>query len=208
MQTFLEATGGGCYAVRMMKIRYLVTAGALLAIIAALPVPAAGQNDAHGVTKFNGVWDAYGGISCREGDASPEVLTIREGTIEGTIQTTDNSNRMFGKIDRFGQMTAYVNGQYTLMEFHAVIDGEEGYGPATAIGDDVDCDGAWTLKRRSDPNIPHVHQPRPGAAPVKITADFRRDAWRWNTRRRFEDKFKALTRIAEDKRIKAIVESR
>jgi len=98
MRTFLEATGGGCYAVRMMEIRYLVTAGALLAITAALPVPAAGQNDAHGVTKFNGVWDAYCGISCRECDASPEVLTFWEDT----IQTTDNSKRMFGKIDRFG----------------------------------------------------------------------------------------------------------
>jgi hypothetical protein len=84
----------------------LVSVGALLAITAALPVPAAGQNDAHGVTKFNGVWDAYCGISCRECDASAEVLTFWEGTIEDTIQTTDNSKRMFGKIDCFGQMTA------------------------------------------------------------------------------------------------------
>jgi hypothetical protein len=160
----------------MMEIRYLVLVGALLAITEALPVPAAGQNDVPGVTQFNGVWVASVGISCREGDALPEILTIREGTIEGTIQTTDNSNRLFGKIDRFGQMTANVNGQYTLMEFHEVIDGEEGYGPAAAIGDDVDCEGARTLKRRSDPSIPHVQQPRPGAAPVKITADSRGDS--------------------------------
>jgi hypothetical protein len=40
----------------MMEIRYLVLVGALLAIIEALPVPAAGQNDVPGVTKFNGVW--------------------------------------------------------------------------------------------------------------------------------------------------------
>ena len=80
----------------------MVLVGALLAITEALPVPAAGQNDVPGVTQFNGVWVASVGISCREGDALPEILTIREGTIEGTIQTTDKSNRLFGKIDRFG----------------------------------------------------------------------------------------------------------
>ncbi|MGB0632422.1 MAG: hypothetical protein ACPGRZ_17165 [Alphaproteobacteria bacterium] len=189
-----------------------MTAGALLAIAAALPVPAAAQTAASGDTsalaRYNGVWDAYGGISCREGDAAPEVLTIRDGRIEGTVQTTDNATRMCGKINRFGQLTVFVNGHYTLMEFNAVIHGEEGYGTAIADGDDVDCDGQWALKRRADPNVAQVHRSPRGGAPVKIAAGFESQAWRWSTQNSFEEKYRAFTRIAEDKRIRAVVESR
>lgn len=192
----------------MMRIRHYLTAGALLAIAAAQPVPAVAQNGTSAVTQYNGVWDAYGGISCREGDASPQFLTIRDGKVEGEVQTTDNANRMFGKINDFGQMTVYVNGTYTLMVFKAVLNNEEGYGTATAHGDDVDCAGQWALKRRADPNVAHVHRSARGGPAVRLASGFRSKAWNWSTQVDFEKKFHAFTRIAEDKRVKAIVESR
>ena len=146
---------------------------------AAQPAPAVAQKNLADLSRFNSVWDAYGGISYREGDAAPEVLTIRDGKVAGKVQTTDNANRIFGKIDRFGQLTAYVNGQYTLMRFDAVINGEERYGVATAQGDDVDCEGRWAVKRRADPGVAHVHRPGRGSAPISLVVEFRRDAWNW-----------------------------
>ena len=150
----------------------------------AQPAPAVAQKNLADLSPFNGVWDAYGWISCREGDAAPEALTIRDGKVAGKVQTTDNANRIFGKIDRFGQQAAYVNGQYTLMRFDAVINDEKRYGVA------------------------HVHRPGRGTAPVSLAAEFRRDDWNWGMQERFEQKFRALTRLAEDKRIKSIVERR
>lgn len=174
-----------------------------------LATPAAFTTKAHSgeppsINRFDGVWDSYGGISCRRGNAEPEVLTIRNGEVSGTIETTDNSDRMFGKIDAFGRMTVYVNGQYTLMTFKAAVIGNEGYGPAEAIGDDVDCDGPWALKRRADPSIKGVHR-TPDGATARIGLDFSSRAMSWNGQREFEKIYEVFNRRTENDRLKSIM---
>ena len=178
---------------------------------ASLATPAAFITTAHAeelpaINRFDGVWDSYGGIGvlCRRGNAEPEVLTIRNGKVEGTIQTTDNANHMFGKIDAFGRMTVYVNGQYTLMTFKAAVIGNEGYGPAKMIGDDVDCYGAWALKRRADPSIKGVHR-TPDGATARIGLGFASRAVTWNGQRELKKLYEILARRVEIDRLKFIM---
>ena len=174
----------------------------------ALATPAAFATKAHSgeppeINRFNGVWDSYGGISCRRGNAEPEVLTIRNGELCATIQTTDNGRRMLGKIDAFGRMTVYVNGHYTLMIFKVAVIGDEGYGPAEAIGDDVSCDCAWALKRRADPSITGVHR-IPDGATARIGLDFSTRAVSWNGQREVEKIYEVFNRRAENDRLKSM----
>lgn len=133
------------------------------------------------LNNFDGVWDTYGGISCRRGNAEPDELRIQNGKVQGTIQTTDNANRIVGKIDAYGHLNAYVSGAYTLMTFKAVLIGHEGYGIAEAVGDDVDCDGEWSLRRRADPNIPDVHKTANGGT-APIPPGYKSRAMRWTAK--------------------------
>ncbi|MBT5497228.1 MAG: hypothetical protein HOK54_15910 [Alphaproteobacteria bacterium] len=183
----------------MRAILILATLATFLALTAK-----AGAGEPPAVTRFDGVWDSYGGISCRRGTANPEALTIRNGTVTGTIDTTDNGNRMVGKIDAFGRMIVYVNGTYTIMTFKATLIGHEGYGPAEAIGDDVDCTGAWALRRRADPSIKDLHRTGDGAT-ARISPDFVSRALSWNGQREFEKLYEVFTRRAENDRLKSLM---
>jgi hypothetical protein len=173
-----------------------------------LATPAAFTTKAHSgeppsINRFDGVWDSYGGISCRRGNAEPEVLTIRNGELCATIQTTDNGRRMLGKIDAFGRMTVYVNGHYTLMIFKVAVIGDAGYGPAEAIVDDVSCDCAWALKRRADPSITGVHR-IPDGATARIGLDFSTRAVSWNGQREVEKIYEGFNHRAENDRLKSM----
>ena len=156
------------------------------------------------ISRFDGVWDSYGSISCREGIARPNALKIRNGNVRGTIDTTDLANRMLGKIDRFGRMTVYVTGNYTLMTFKAAVIGNEGYGPAEVEGDDVDCNGAWAVKRRSDPSIKGVHF-TPDGARARIDLDFVSRANSWHGQREFMRLYESFAGRIEINRLKYIM---
>jgi hypothetical protein len=182
-----------------MTVKTILILATLLVLTAKV-----GAGEPPTVSRFDGVWDSYGGISCRRGVAIPEALTISNGKVSGTIDTTDTSNRMFGRIDGFGRMTVYVNGALSLMTFKATVIGNEGYGPAEAIGDDVDCDGAWTLKRRADPTIRGVHRTRNDGI-AQIGPGFAERAMSWNEQREFEKMYEVFTRRAENSRLKALM---
>jgi hypothetical protein len=132
------------------------------------------------------------------------MLTIRNGKVAGTIDTTDNANRMAGKIDAFGRLTVYVTGSYTLMTFKAAVIGNEGYGPAEAIGDDMDCTGAWALKRRADPSVKGVHRTRDGGT-ARLDSGYASRALTWNGQRDFEKLYEDFTRRAENERLKTLM---
>jgi hypothetical protein len=175
----------------------------------ALATPAAFTTKAHSgepptISRFDGVWDSYGGISCRRGTFEPEVLTIRNGEVSGTIQSADSGHLLFGKIDAYGRMTIYLTSVYTLLTLKAAVIDNEGYGPAEAIGDDVSCDGAWALKRRADPSIKGVHR-TPDGATTRIGLDFSSHAMSWSAQREFKKTYEVFNRRAENDRLKSIM---
>ena len=88
--------------------------------------------------------------------------------------------------------------------FKATVIGNEGYGPAEAIGDDVDCDGAWALKRRVDPSIKGVHR-TPDGATARFGLDFSSRAMSWNGQREFTRMYEVFNRRAENDRLKSIM---
>lgn len=176
--------------------------------LASVPTLSTAQSDKlPAVDIFDGVWDTYGGISCRRGNAEPEMVRIKAGKVLGTIQTTDNANRMFGNVDAHGRMNVFVNGTFTLMVFKAVLIGNEGYGIAEATGDDVDCDGEWALKRRANAEIPDVHRTADGGT-ATIPPGFRSSAMSWSGQRKFREYYQVFRKRAEDHRIKSIMQSR
>lgn len=190
-----------------LRNRPIYLALTALALFSMPTLASAQSGQSASLNSFNGVWDTYGGISCRRGNAEPDELTIRDGKVEGTIQTTDNANRMVGKIDAYGRITVYVSGTFTLMTFKAVLIGHEGYGTAEATGDDVDCDGEWALRRRADPNVPDVHKTANGGT-APISPGYRSQSMSWNSQMKFRRLYETFRQRAADLRLKSIMKSR
>lgn len=179
-----------------------------ISVVPALIVLVASPSHIAAADGFDGVWDAYGGVSCREGVAYPEKFVIRQGKLVGTLNTTDNAGEIVGTVDAFGMVVGYASGHFTLIRLKGAMNETEAYGEMSAEGDDVDCTGAWSARKRVDADRRDVHavqQPDGSVKSIPLPGGYRSRSQTWNGQLEFERKYKELSKAAEEKRIRTIM---
>lgn len=179
-----------------------------ISVVPVLIVLAASPSTSAAAEGFDGVWDAYGGVSCREGIAYPEKFVIRQGKLKGALNTTDNAGDIIGTVDRFGKIIGYANGHFTLIRLKGIMNDTEAYGEMSAEGDDVDCTGSWSARKRVNPDRPDVHavkQPDGSVKSLPLPGGYRSRSQTWNGQLEFERRYNELSKAAEEKRIRAIL---